>query len=50
MKKDLYVYGKSPDPRNWHETSNVLKTLNQPKSNKLSDTLDKIEQHLKEKK
>lgn len=52
--KETYVYGKSKDPRNWHETVEVLKTLatksKQRKSSGLLDKLSSIETLLKEKK
>lgn len=52
-KKPAFVYGKSPNPRNWHETADVLKALSRPpqkSSSGLKDQLAAIERMLKEKK
>jgi hypothetical protein len=52
-KKPTYVYGKSPNPRNWHEAADVLKGLSRQKKQEKRNLMDKvveIERMLKEKK
>lgn len=49
-KKQPYQYGKSPNPRNWHEASEVLKGLQKKKPNPFMEKLTSVEQLLKERK
>lgn len=51
-KKEPWVYGKSPDPKNWHEAADALRSLHpkQRKSSGLADRIDALEKLLKEKK
>lgn len=46
-----WAYGKSPNPTNWHEAAEALKSQpRKPKANPLMARLDAIESLLKEKK
>ena len=52
-KRDAYVYGKSPSPRDWHELAQTLKDIQgakrkKPQGPSFSDRLDSIEKLLKE--
>jgi hypothetical protein len=52
-KTKSYVYGKDPNPRNWHEAADTLKGLSRQKRKEKSDLRDKvaeIERMLKERK
>lgn len=51
-KKPAWEYGKSPNPKTWGETSDILKSLQtkKRKSSGLYDRLVAIESMLKEKK
>lgn len=51
-KKPTWTYGKSPNPKSWAETSDILKSLQSKpkKSSGLYDRLVAIESMLKEKK
>lgn len=51
--KHGYAYGKSPAPKDWHETADVLKQINKAKPGKkdksgLSQRMQTIEKLLKE--
>lgn len=49
-KKSNWQYGVSPNPTNWHEAADALKSLNKPKhkGNGFVEKLDSIEKLLKE--
>jgi hypothetical protein len=53
-KNPSYIYGKHPNPTNWHETADTLKNLKsdkpKPTSGGLMDRLRAIESTLKVKK
>lgn len=48
-KTPPYVYGQSPAPKSWHETSVILKDR-KPKKKKSSGFYEKIEKLLNERK
>jgi len=49
-KKLAWQYGQSPNPKNWHEAADALKSLQKVKRkpNPFAEKLDSIEQLLKE--
>lgn len=53
-KVQSYVYGVTPDPRNWHEAADAIKSSatksKRKKSSGLLDKLSSIEKLLKERK
>ncbi len=52
MKATPWTYGHSPNPRNWKEAADAIKSIKQPKQKGtgLLDRLSAIETLLKEKK
>jgi hypothetical protein len=52
--KEEWIYGRSPNPRTWFETADVLKRLEKkrtkPKASPLLTRLDAIERLVREKK
>ena len=50
MKTKVWQYGKSPNPKDWQEASDALKSLQKAKrkSNTFTEKLDSIEKLLKD--
>lgn len=48
--RTAWQYGVSPNPKNWQEAADALKTMRKPKGNPVMDRLDTLEQLLKDKK
>jgi hypothetical protein len=51
-KKSPWQYGVSPNPKNWHEAADALKSMKSMKQKRkgLMDRIDSIEKMLKDKK
>jgi hypothetical protein len=52
MKQKPYEYGRSPNPKNWHEAADAIRSISKSKSarktNPIEDKLNTIEQLLKD--
>lgn len=41
-KKQPYVYGRSPHPRNWHQAAEALESIKPTKKRKSGGLMDRI--------